>query len=182
MYPEIEEIKLRRKKIGVSQKKLAKLVGVSQSLIAKLECGKFDPKLSLVKKIQEVLNGLEGKKCASAIMKSPVICASPEDVVRDVVKVMLEHGISQMPVIQEGKIVGSITENKIIKKIFEGKIDFKVKDVMEQPFPCVGEKTPLNTIIKLLLEFPAVLVKKDSEIVGIITKHDVMKVLTEEER
>lgn len=180
MYPEIEEIKIRRKKLGLTQKKLAEIVGVSQSLIAKLECGKIDPKLSLIKKIQYALNELEGKKSAFAIMHRPIIYASPEDPAKNVVKKMLEYGISQMPVIHEGKVIGSVTEDKIVKTLFEGKTDFKVKDIMEEPFPIVNEKTPLSAIIKLLLEFPAVLVEKDNEIVGIITKHDVMKVLTEE--
>lgn len=182
MYPEIEEIKIRRKKLGITQKKLAELVGVSQSLIAKLECGRIDPKLSLIKKIQYALNDLEGKKSALAIMHKPVIYASPEDLAKNVVKKMLEYGISQIPVFHEGKVVGSVTEDKIVKTLFEGRSDFKVRDIMEDPFPIVNEKTPLSAIIKLLLKFPAVLVEKDGKVVGIVTKHDVMKVLTEEEK
>ncbi|MBI2079314.1 helix-turn-helix domain-containing protein, partial [Candidatus Micrarchaeota archaeon] len=37
-----------RRKLGITQKELAKLAGVSQSLIAKIEMGKIDPAYSKV--------------------------------------------------------------------------------------------------------------------------------------
>ncbi|RLI81888.1 XRE family transcriptional regulator, partial [Archaeoglobales archaeon] len=74
MFPEIDEIRKRRKRLGISQKKLAELVGVSQPLIARIESGKFDPKLSLVKKILKTLEEIEGRATdARTIMHSPVI-------------------------------------------------------------------------------------------------------------
>ncbi len=181
MLPEIEEIKRRRKKLGISQKKLAELVGVSQPLIARIESGDIDPKLSLVKKIFKVLEEIEGKAMdARKIMHSPVISVKPNDPIKKAVKEMMKHGISQMPVVDRGKVVGSITESSIVKAVIEmgaGAENLAVKDIMEEPFPTVSPNESLNTISKLLLENQALLVVEGGKVIGIITKHDVMKFL-----
>ncbi len=179
MFPEIEEIRRRRKRIGISQKKLAELVGVSQPLIAKLESGKLDPKLSLIKKILAVLDQLEGEARAASIMNSPVIYVSPDDDVRKAIELMLEHGISQLPVLDGSRPVGSVTEDSIVRLILERKFeDLKVADIMGSPFPAISEDSPLSSVVSLLIEFPAVLVVSGDRVVGIITKHDVMRRLT----
>ncbi len=182
MFPEIEEIKRRRKKLGISQKKLAELVGVSQPLIARIESGRFDPKLSLVKKIFQVLEEIEGKSVdAKTIMHSPVISVSASESIKRAAEIMIEHEISQMPVVEGDAVVGSITENAIVKAVLEkgsAAENLCVRDVMEQPFPTVSPSESLNSISRLLLENPAVLVVEKGKIVGIITKQDIMKFLT----
>jgi len=181
MFPEIEMIKIKRKKLGLTQKKLAELVGVSQPLIARIESGDFDPKLSLVRKIFEVLEEVEGKAInAEKIMNSPVKEVEANTRLKDAVEMMVEDGISQMPVVKDGKVVGSITESGIVKIMLEkgtaaGKI--KVEECMEPPFPAISKSECLDTISKLLLNSPAVIVGEDENLLGIITKHDVMKAL-----
>jgi predicted transcriptional regulator len=183
MMPEIEEIKRRRKKLGITQKKLAELLGVSQPLIARIESGSIDPKLSLVKKIFSVLEMYEGRINAGNIMHSPVKFVYPETTVKDVIEMMRIDGISQMPVITNNRPAGSITESSIVKIILSKGLDardLKVRDCMEEPFPAVSPEEGLETISKMLLNSPALLVIEDGEIAGIITKHDVMKALKSE--
>lgn len=182
MFPEIEEIRRKRRRLGISQKKLAELVGVSQPLIARLESGTFDPKLSLLKKIQKVLEEFEGRKVeAKDVMNKPVISISPRESIRKTVEIMMEKDISQLPVIEGEKVVGSITENDILRAVMEigaNAENLMVKDVMGEPFPAVDVEESLGVISKLLYEYPAVLVVEEGKIVGIITKQDVMKFLT----
>jgi predicted transcriptional regulator len=182
MLFEIEEIKRRRKKLGLTQKKLAELIGVSQPLVARIESGDIDPKLSLVKRIFEVLENLEGKKVnASSVMNSDVMFAKPEDSLREVIEIMLKNGISQMPVIELGRVLGTVTESSIVKIILDKGIEstdeMKVKDCMDSPLPTVSPDENLEFICKMLIHNPAVLVLKDGEIKGIITKHDIMKAI-----
>ncbi len=177
---DLEEIKRRRKRLGLTQKELAKLVGVSQPLIARIESGSIDPKLSLVKRILEVLDELEGKKItAKDVMNSPVIYATPETPLEEIMEIMMEKGISQMPVLESGKVAGSITESSIIRAILsKGKANrLKAKDCMEKPFPMVDPSESVDMISKLLLENPAVLVVESGNLIGIITKQDVMRIL-----
>jgi len=174
---EIGEIRARRKRLGITQKELAELVGVSQSLIAKLESGRLDPKLSLLKRVLKTLEELERKNYwARNIMNSPVITADPSDSVRRVAKIMIEKGISQLPVLEGEKIVGSVTERGIFKAFFEGKADLLVRDILEPPLPTVKPNESISELSKLLLEAPAVLVVEGKKLLGIVTKHDIMRV------
>ncbi len=181
MLPEIDEIKRRRKKLGISQKKLAELVGVSQPLIARIESGRFDPKLSLIKRIFQVLEELEGRNVvARSIMHSPVISVCANDTVKKAAELMIKHEISQMPVVEGEDVIGSITEIGIVKAVIErgpAAEGLPVKEIMEHPFPSVPPNEGLKVISKLLLENPAVLVVEKGDIVGIITKQDIMKFL-----
>ena len=174
---EIAEIRARRKKLGITQKELAELVGVSQSLIAKLESGRLDPKLSLLKKVLKVLEELESRNyLARNIMNSPVIVADPSDSIKKVAKIMIEKGISQLPVLEGEKIIGSVTERGIFKAFFEGKRDLLVRHVLEPPLPTVKPNESIFEISKLLIDAPAVLVVDGKKLLGIATKHDIMKV------
>ncbi|MBO8181552.1 MAG: CBS domain-containing protein [Archaeoglobus sp.] len=180
MHFEIEEIKRRRKKLGITQKKLAELVGVSQPLIARIESGDIDPKLSLVKKIFEVLESLEGKKVnAKSVMNPDVMYAKPDQSLREVMEIMLKYGISQMPVVELGRVLGTITESSIVKIILNKGIEstesMRVKDCMDNPLPTVSADENMEYICKMLINNPAVLVVENGEMRGIITKHDIMK-------
>lgn len=170
------EIRERRKKLKMTQKELAELVGVSQSLIAKLESGLLDPKLSLIKKIMMVFEEFESKKKAGDVMNSPVIVAEVDETITRVAKTMIEKGISQMPVVEKGKIVGSVSERGIFKAFYEGKRDLKVKDIIEPPLPEINPSVDVEEVSKLLLENPAVVVVEKGKILGIITKQDLMRI------
>ncbi len=177
---DLSEIRIRRRRLGLTQRELAELVGVSQPLIARIESGTIDPKFSLVKRIFEVLEELEGRRItAKDVMNRPVIHATPETPIGRIVKVMMNEGISQMPVLDGGKVVGSVTESSIIKAMI-GKWsvgELRAKDCMEKPFPMVEPNEGIEVVSKLLLESQAVLVVDRGKLVGIITKQDVMKVL-----
>jgi len=184
MLYEIEEIKRKRKKLGITQKKLAELVGVSQPLIARIESGDLDPKLSLVKRIFEVLGELEGKGInARKIMTTPVISVSPDDKIMDIVDLMRERGFSQLPVLKDGAKLGCITESTILSVIMTSGIDgaesMTVKEVMEDPLPEISPTETLESISKMLINNPALLVVENGKIIGIVTKHDIMKAMRE---
>ncbi|MEM4701956.1 MAG: CBS domain-containing protein, partial [Archaeoglobaceae archaeon] len=61
------------------------------------------------------------------------------------------------------------------RAFYEGKRDLLVKDVIEPPFPEISPKTEISEISKLLLENSAVIVVEKGKILGIITKHDLMR-------
>jgi len=107
-------------------------------------------------------------------MTKRVFSASPEDKIKDVVLVIKQHKISQMPVIKKEKCVGLISESSIIKVLSEGRrIEF-VKDIMEEAPPIVSINTDLSVIAELLKHFPIVLVQDSKHYVGVITKTDML--------
>ena len=166
-----------RAEAGLTQRQLAKLVGVSQAHIAKIEKENVDPRLSTVNKILQVLTEGEGKKCGD-IMVTEVIFAEPEDTVLRISGLMMDHAISQLPVIENGKIIGTVTEESIIKNLSSNIADEKVKEIMETPLPSVPENTNISMIRSLLEDYSGVLVIRKGEVVGIITRSDLLKIIS----
>lgn len=170
-------LKKLRLEAGLTQRQLAKLVGISQAHIAKIENEKVDPRLSTVNKILEVLTGGEKRKCKE-IMTENVIFASPNDRVLEVSKIMMKHAISQLPVIENGIVIGTVTEESIIRNLSSTVAERKVEEIMEPPLPMIPENASINVAKSLLEESPAVLVVKKGKVKGIITRSDLLKIVS----
>lgn len=174
------EIRRIRKELNITQEELAEKAGVTQAYIAKLEAGKVDPRLSTFNRILQAL--LECKKAqlkAKDVMSSPVISVKPYELLENVIKIMNEHNISQIPVIAGNKVAGSVTERTLVRQSleYEDIYDRKVMEVMEEPFPIVNEDEDLEVVKYLLEEHPAVLVQnREGKIVGIITRVDIFRI------
>ena len=184
MFPKIDEISKKRKILGLTQKELAKLSGVSQSLIAKLESGKIDPSYTKVKTIFDVINKLElkNKIKADRINYNKVVSVQEKQLVSEAVDLMKKHGYSQLPVLNNRQVVGSISEKTILNQILAGNFldqisKLPIKEVMEDSLPQVNENAPLSLISSLLQVYPAVLISTKGNVVGIITKADFLKLL-----
>ncbi|MGB9853566.1 MAG: CBS domain-containing protein [Candidatus Bathyarchaeales archaeon] len=171
--PLLKKLRLEAK---LTQKKLAEMVGVSQAHIAKIEQGKVDPRLSTINKILQVLTESKEKKCKDLMTKG-VLSARPNDSVLKVSEVMVRHAISQMPVINGHKVVGTITEESIIRKLGSNIAEEKVGNVMDPPLPMVSEETSISAVLPLLERRQGVLVARGKKVVGIITRSDVLKTI-----
>jgi len=170
---------LRKMRIeaGLTQSQLAKLVGVSQAHIAKIERQKVDPRLSTVNKILQVLMGGKWKKC-SEIMTRNVISARADDRIERASELMVEHAISQLPVMDGKRVVGTITEESIVRNLSSTIATEKVEKIMEPPLPTVPDDTRINVIRPLLETRSGVLVTTKGEVVGIITRSDLLGVIS----
>lgn len=180
--PTPESIKKRRVKLGLTQSALAEKANVSQPLIARIESGDVDPRLSTVKSIIAALDEMEkSKTTAKDLMTSPVICLVPEDTVESAVKLMEKYGFSQLPVLENGVPVGSISESILVQAMGSGDISkistSRIRDIMEESFPAVSPKTDMGTASHLLETYHAVLVMELGKVIGVITKYDVMRLI-----
>jgi len=175
-----EDLRRMRKNVGLTQKELAKKAGVSQSLIARIETRSVDPRLSTLQKIVDALFIEVEGSFVRDIMKSPVITVDAKNHVRDVVKLMRKSGISQIPVLRDNLVVGSVQESTILERFALTKdlkeiFDLTVDRIMEDPFPIVRDNDDINEVIDLLFKgYPAILVRAGGKLVGIITKIDVI--------
>ena len=179
MLPSIDEVAKKRRIMGLTQQKLARLAGVSQSLIAKLESQKIDPSYTKVKSIFDTLEKLqtETEVRAEDVLQKKIIGIQKSDTVSKVVQTMAEYGYSQLPVFDGEHSVGNISEKTIIGKVSAGKnlsqiSKLSVGKVMEEAFPQVGEDAPLPLISSLLQVYSAVLISTKGKVVGIVTKAD----------
>lgn len=179
---ELRALRLRR---GLTQARLAELTGLTQAYIAKIEAGKADPRLSTLERLSSVLLRQEEEPVlrAEEMMTSPVLHVRPGDPVERAVKLMEARGISQLPVLEGGTQVGSLSEADIVRKVAEGEgrglLRRKVAEVMGGPFPTVGPELPAPAVLSMLEHAPAVLVVERGRVRGIVTKADVLRVLVE---
>lgn len=183
LLPTPEDLKKRRNELGLTQSDLAKRAGVSQPLIARIESGDVDPRLSTVRKILDAFEEAEKESqiIIRDLMHSPVLHVSPEDSVEEVVNLMHVHGISQIPVLDRGIPVGSVSEDMIVRLMGESKkksiSQLKVSGIMGESFPTVSPGISISVVSHILEGNPAVLVVEKGTVVGVVTKQDVMKLL-----
>ncbi len=178
MQYELSDIKHIRKKLNLTQKELAKKSGVSQSLIAKIESHKMDPSFSNTKKIFETLDLLQQKSSLTAkeMMQNKIISCEADSTIKNIIKRMKRYEISQLPVIDQDKVVGVISEKIILKHIFEkDAAKMKVRDVMEEAPPIVSTNASQEIVSYLLRHFQMVIVKEKGGLKGIVTRADILR-------
>lgn len=107
-----------------------------------------------------------------------LIYASSDHKVADVLQLMNAHGLSQIPILDDGNSVGSLREGRLMTKLLNNRelLQSPVSEVMDAPFPVVNETVEAERAMKYLKHSPAILVEEYGRIVGIITRHDVIDV------
>jgi cystathionine beta-synthase len=102
----------------------------------------------------------------------------PDNSLEQAADTFRELGISQMPVIENGKIIGAVQEITIVHALHGG-LDSRsatVRQVMARPMPEVEVSVLLQEIYRLLLAGnQAVVVLKEGRLVGLITRADLMQ-------
>ncbi len=181
MY-EINRIGKMRKQLDLTQKQLACLSGVSQSLIAKIESGKIDPAYSKVVQIMAALEAEhnKAKKTAGQIMTPHILSVAPSDHLQKAISLMRSKDISQLPVFDDGRCVGSLSDSMIVDLMASRGAGLKhvlVGEVMAESFPVIPAGSIIDVVMDLLHHYRAVLVEKDRKITGIITKADLLKAI-----
>ena len=116
------------------------------------------------------------KRFESGVVKDPLV-VPPTMLVRDVIQLQRQHGISGLPVVDDGKIVGIVT-NRDIR--FETNLDQPVSNIMtpRDRLVTVKEGATLDQAQALLHKsrLERLLVVKDTfELAGLITVKDIQK-------
>ena len=100
--------------------------------------------------------------------------------VEEAVNLMREHDISQVPIIEGGEVVGSMSETGILNILVSDPVAKRkpVAEYMEKPFPVISEGASLTELAQSMdKQTPAILVKQASGF-DIITKSDLIFFLT----
>ena len=109
-----------------------------------------------------------------------LVTVTPAERVADVLAKMDELGLSYLPVIEEGRSVGSLRENRLLAKVLGKRelLEASVSEVMEKSFPCVDVDASAIEVSRELQKNPAILVEEYGRITGIITRHDLLDAST----
>ena len=106
-----------------------------------------------------------------------LIYVGPSETVSEALEKMSSSGVTQLPVIEDHRSVGSLRESRVLTKLLQDKelLNSPVSDVMDESFPVMEVDTNLNEIKKNLQKHPAVLIEDFKRITGIITRSDVLE-------
>ncbi|BCH28636.1 hypothetical protein MesoLjLc_05660 [Mesorhizobium sp. L-8-10] len=137
---------------------------------------------------------------AKDVMTTKVVTVSPDHSIRHAAKIMMENGVSGLPVVDdEGRLVGIISEGDMLRRTelgLEGMVlpeqeqadreqrarsyvkahSWRVSDVMTPAPVVVGEEASLARIAALMgeREIKRVPVLRDGTLVGIVTRADLL--------
>jgi CBS domain-containing protein len=116
------------------------------------------------------------------IMTTDVVTVDKDVDLRHVMKLMKKHDITKIPVLDDKKLIGMITDNNIAYKL--GSIKTKgipaarlhASSVTDKKIECINPDTDLKTVLKKVGKTgPTMLcVTDDSNLLGVITKADLL--------
>ena len=100
--------------------------------------------------------------------------------VEDAVNLMREHAISQIPVIESGDVVGSLSEARILEILVQNPEAKRrpVAEYMEGPFPVISEDASLTEVTNAIGQNTTAILVKQANGFDIITKSDLIYFLT----
>lgn len=107
------------------------------------------------------------------------ITVSPDDALTTAHNRLRNAGFSQLPVMEQGRLVGVLTEDAIIRLVF-GHPDLMhspVRNAMQSAFLQVDKDTTFNNLVAMLQAQPYAAVVHDDQFLGLITRSDVLNYL-----
>ncbi|MEX0680892.1 MAG: cystathionine beta-synthase [Balneolales bacterium] len=110
-----------------------------------------------------------------------LITVSKQNTLDDAIQLMNKHNVSQLPVLHEGNIVGSLSENRILMLLTQS-TDMRnrpVGSVMDEPFPVVSNDLGIDQITRMLSNgVSAVIVQLNDGRYTIVTRSDLINAIS----
>lgn len=133
--------------------------------------GYFDNSFNV--EVKEVISSL-GKK-STEIISIPDTAS-----VGDACDLMRKKDISQVPISRNGEIVGIVSENKLLRPLFESQISLRdpITVAMENNFAIVDENELLEKVANSLLNKKSVLITSHGKFIAILTDIDILNYMS----
>ena len=108
-----------------------------------------------------------------------IITAKRGDSLRDVVALMKEHSISQIPVLQDGRMAGLVSELDLLNCMLKnpGHMEMAIDELIEADYATVTPDTKIKLLKSIFNQAKLVCVLDRDELVGVITKIDLIEYL-----
>jgi cystathionine beta-synthase len=110
-----------------------------------------------------------------------VITVDPTTSVRVALSTITAHDIGQLPVVLAGECVGSLAEGDLMARVIAEPeiLDATVETVMDAPYPVLEGDVDADEVTTLLQRGNAAcLVREGGALSGIVTRYDVVRMLT----
>lgn len=108
-----------------------------------------------------------------------LVSVTPDQTIGDALKLMNEYELSQLPVIENERIVGNLRENRLMARLIESRenMSVPVREAMEDAAPVIDSHKDVDTAINLLKDNTYIVVQEYTRNVGVLTRHDVLSYL-----
>ncbi|MBI4125265.1 MAG: cystathionine beta-synthase [Deltaproteobacteria bacterium] len=113
--------------------------------------------------------------------RGEVVFTTMKENVGQAIHKMAAEGISQLPVMEGGKIVGLITESDVLAPMAKGEVEAKdsVSIIMRTDLHLLQAGTPVDALFKVFDANEIAIVLEGEKFLGLITKIDLIKYLGE---
>jgi cystathionine beta-synthase len=101
----------------------------------------------------------------------------PADTLREAALRLRRLGLSALPVAEGGHILGVVTESHVLEAVLGGgaALDRPATDVMASEFGTVSPRMPLRELVPLLEASDVAIVAEGVELLGVVTRLDVLE-------
>ena len=122
---------------------------------------------------------LRAKDILAKKLKKEFISINPDTAIQEVLRLMRDFDISQLPVMENEEWVGSVGEQQVISALSENRLqNSTVRDIMAPALPVVSEDMTVSQLSKIISrQTPAVIVKKTAGDFQIISQYDLIQSL-----
>ncbi|MCP4245966.1 MAG: cystathionine beta-synthase [bacterium] len=106
-----------------------------------------------------------------------LVSVGPDQRAQDAVDLLRKYGISQMPVLERGQVVGAIREITLAKLLHEhtDPRQVAVRDIMARPLPQLDESVDLDEVYRLMMSGNSgVITTRGGEVTGIVARIDLV--------
>ncbi|HXU11688.1 MAG TPA: cysteine synthase A [Candidatus Binatia bacterium] len=108
--------------------------------------------------------------------RHPLFTADAADGVQPIIKLMKTHGISQLPVMEGGKMVGMISEVDLLNALLKDPdaVGRPVGELVDQNYVMVPPDAPVSRLAAIFGEGKVALVEENGKIAAVVTKIDLI--------
>jgi len=134
-----------------------------------------------------------------SVMNTKIITLKPDDTIGKAIKFFKEQDISNLPIVEDNKLLGNLAHSDIIDRVFhpekkpdmwskygvyittkKEKMQLPVKGIMQEQITLFSPKTPIKKVVDYMIKtnLRVVLIGKNQHIQGIVTMHDILSIMS----
>ncbi|MGH3797888.1 MAG: CBS domain-containing protein [Pseudonocardiaceae bacterium] len=127
---------------------------------------------------------------ARDVMSSPVITVRPDTLIRAAAALLVSHGYTAAPVVDNGRVIGIVTEENLVRGQIRSEgwlrpgtwnraVPQRVREVMTGTPLGMLPDSDLTDLVSLMLEarIRSMPILDDGRLVGIVSRRDVLRVV-----
>jgi CBS-domain-containing membrane protein len=140
---------------------------------------------------------LIGRRTVADVMNCDVVAVSPNASVRELTRVLRDHGITGAPVVEGGTVVGVVTATDVLEldgraaalsepppsgfDVWRGLDEFRVRDIMTTPVLVVEPSLDLDSLRQAFIRTGAhrALVRQEGALVGVVSLSDLLAAIAD---